>query len=208
MAELTSGINQLIERIKNEGVAKGEAESARILREAKVEAQRILDEARSEATSLITKAEAERDALKKRADSELRLAIRDFIADFAERIRKQIIEPAATEKVRETIASPAFLGETLKQIVTDYVAAGGTAIEAVVSDELREQLGAYFADACGERLMLSAEQGLAGFRLRREHEGFTWDFTLEAVVAELQRLVDPTLRPFFSLTPPGGTPEA
>jgi len=203
VAELTSGINQLIERIKNEGVSKGEAESARIKREAAVEADRLVKDAQKRADAIMAETKAACAALEKRVHSELRLAVRDFIADFAERIRKQVIEPAADENVRETISQPDFLARTLGKIIADYVDKGGTRIEAVVSDEVREQLGALMADAAGKRLTLSAEQGIAGFRLRRDKEGFTWDFTLDAVVAELERLVDPTLRPFFSLSAAG-----
>jgi len=205
VAELTSGINQLIERIKGEGVAKAESERARMLEEAESKAASIIANARTEADALLREAKADAARIKQQAHSELRLAIRDFIADFAQRMRKQVIEPAATEKVRETVQRPEFLAETLKQIMTDYAAGKGARIEAVVSPEVEEQLGAYFVETLGEKLVLKAERGLAGFRLRREDEGFSWDFTLEAIVSELMRLVEPTLRPFFSLDPGTGS---
>ena len=208
MAELTSGINQLIERIKGEGVAKAESERSRILEEASAKAESIIASAEAEADALLDTARTQADMLAKQAQSELRLAIRDFIADFAERMRSQVITPAAVEKVEETLNRPELLGEILKQIIADYAAEKGGTIEAVVSPEMKEQLDAIFVDTLGERLTLRAERGLAGFRLRRENEGFSWDFTLEAIVSELMRLVEPTLRPFFSLDPGDGTSDA
>lgn len=205
MAELTSGINDLIQRIKEDGVAKGKAEHERLLGEAQDQAARILSDARAEADALKARAEEECETLKRRTESEMRLAVRDFVAEFGDRIRARLIQPTIAAHVTDVLKDPEFLKQALSAIAQDMIASGGGSLEVVVSPEHKEQLGGYFTQALTDRLKgiagmdLGAERGMTGFRLRREGEAFTWDFTLDAVVGELARLVEPELRPFFNL---------
>ncbi|MDJ0837706.1 MAG: hypothetical protein QNK37_14415 [Acidobacteriota bacterium] len=205
MPELTSGINQLIERIKQEGVDAGRVENERIVREAQNQAEQLLAEAKQKAEAMVADAQTQADEMRTRAESDLRLAVRDYVADFGQRIRRNLIQPAISDKVAETIAHPQFLQNVLTEICRDFIKEGGGSIEAVIPPDTKEALGAYFADAVSQKLagitdvQLQGSEGLTGFRLRREGEGFTWDFTLEAIVSELAELVDPALKPFFAL---------
>jgi V/A-type H+-transporting ATPase subunit E len=207
MPELTSGINKLIDRIKSEGVQAGEAEQNRLVTAAHQEAERILADARKEAEKLRAEAEREATQLRQRTEADLRLAVRDFVAAFQERIRAHLIKPVISERAAKTLEDPEFLTHTLEGICKAYVQSGGDGgIEATVSPETAEALGAYFSRATSEKLAgvselkLTAQKGLTGFRLKREAEGFTWDFTLDAIVSELAELVDPALKPYFELS--------
>jgi len=205
MPELTSGINKLIDRIKSEGIQAGEAEQERLVTAASQEAERILADAHRKAETLLADAQQKASELRQRTDADLRLAVRDFVAAFQERIRSHLIKPVISEQTAKTLEDPTFLSSTLEAICKGYVQSGGGGIEATVSEKVADALGAYFSRAIGEKLegvselRLIEQKGLTGFRLRREAEGFTWDFTLDAIVSELAELVDPALKPYFDL---------
>ena len=204
MAELTKGIAQLIERIKEDGIASGENERERILEEARATAEAHLAEARAEAERILSEAKTEAETTKQRANAALKLAAHDFLAAFRHSLRQQHVRPLITDNVGALLADEAFLGNAVTQLFRDYVAAGGKQITLVVKPELKTRLTAWFAqhledDLSQRGVAVEAEEGLEGFRLQRDEEGFFWDFTLEAVGEALADLVDPGLKPYMAL---------
>ena len=80
MAETTkaaSGVQELINRLRDEGVKAGREKSDQVLREAQQEASRIEAQAKAEAEEMLNKARSEIEAEKVTALESLRVAIRD-----------------------------------------------------------------------------------------------------------------------------------
>lgn len=204
MTEIQGGLADLLTRLKRDGVEAGEAERDRIVHDANERAERIEREAREKAARLLAEAEAERARLRQQLDAELRLAARDFVASFVQRVRREVTQPVVSEAVRGTASKPSFLEDTLRELVVERVKAQGTGATVEVGAERHDALVAFFARALDEKaaagkVKVSGAPGLDGFKLQREGEGFVWDFSEAAVTAELARLVDPGLKRFFSL---------
>ena len=80
MAETTkaaSGVQELINRLRDEGVKAGREKSDQVLREAQEEASRIVAQAKAEAEEMLSKARSEIETEKVTALESLRVAIRD-----------------------------------------------------------------------------------------------------------------------------------
>ena len=204
MTRLTSGISELIERIKEEGVTAGESERERILEEARNEASQILADAEQKAKTLINQAEAQSKATRKETESEMRLAVRDFLAGFQKRVKEQMIRPMIDARLAGTLSDEEFLGQALIEICRDYVSSGGSSIQVTVNSELRDKLGAWLSSRLAAEMeetgiSLESADGAKGFKLKRDGDGYVWDFTLDAISAELARLVEPSMRPWFDL---------
>jgi len=94
----SSGVQALIDRLRDEGVEAGEKEAGRIVAEARERATRILEEARAEAKAERESARAEIEAERKAAQEALTIAARDTVLDlqgemgrhFAARIRRLV----------------------------------------------------------------------------------------------------------------------
>lgn len=203
MSQTTSGVAELISRLKRDGVDAGEAEKQRLLDEAEKQAAAIVAEAKAKAEQLLTDAKKERERQRQQLEAELKMAARDFALRFSERIRQQVIEPVVSGPVQGVLEDPAFLRTTIQELCVAY-AKSGSDIELTLSPETRAKLEAFFTAelgrALGEReLSLVDENGLVGFRLAKKGDSFAWDFSLDAVTSELLRLVDPALRRFFTL---------
>lgn len=78
----SSGVQALIDRLRDEGVEAGEKEAERLVAEARERANRIVEEARAEAEAERERARAEIEAEKKAANEALRLAARDTVLDL------------------------------------------------------------------------------------------------------------------------------
>lgn len=203
MSQTTSGVAELISRLKRDGIDAGEAEKQRLLDEAEKKAAAIVAEAKAKAEELLAQAKQERERQKQQLEAELQMAARDFALRFSERIKQQIIEPVVSGPTKAVLEDPAFLRATLQELCVAYAKTGAD-IELTLSPETRAKLEAFFTGelsrALGERqLSLVDESGLVGFRLAKKGDSFAWDFSLDAVTAELLRLVDPALRRYFTL---------
>ena len=80
MAETTkaaAGVQELINRLRDEGVKAGQEKSDQVLREAREEASRIVAQAKAEAEEMLSKARSEIETEKAAAIESLRVAIRD-----------------------------------------------------------------------------------------------------------------------------------
>lgn len=201
MTEMTSGIGDLLERLRKDGVEAGETEKQRILREAEAQAATLVATAKQRAQEIVAAAEAEARAKRKQLDSELSLAARDFALRFAERVTKQVIQPLVRNRVDEALGSP----DTLKEALVTLLREKAAGAKVTVSPETQSRLEAFFERELrqkleGGQLEIVSENGLSGFRLQRRGESFIWDVTGEAVASELAALVEPTLRKHLELS--------
>jgi V/A-type H+-transporting ATPase subunit E len=115
MAETTkvsSGVQQLINRLRDEGIKAGQEKSDQTLREAQEQASRIVAQARAEAEEILSKARSEIETEKAAAIESLRVAIRDtelkmeaeLKADFAAHVRRLVsVEMSDREFLRQVI---------------------------------------------------------------------------------------------------------
>jgi V/A-type H+-transporting ATPase subunit E len=198
MIETTSGIGDLLQRLRKDGVEAGQAEKQRILRDAEEQAAVVLAEAKKRAQEIVAAAEADAVAKHKQLDAELTLAARDFALRFAERVKKQTVEPLVKARVEQVLAD----GDALKQIIVALLRDGTGGASITVSPETKSALEAYFAQELarkieGGQVEIVSESGVTGFRLQRKGDSFTWDVTGEAVAAEVAALVEPSLRKYL-----------
>lgn len=94
-----AGVEDLIDRLKTDGVVKGKTEAEAIVADAKRQAMSILDAARNEADSIVTAAKTEADRIRQTSNQALQLAGRDallklresFTLQFENRLRKLVV---------------------------------------------------------------------------------------------------------------------
>jgi V/A-type H+-transporting ATPase subunit E len=115
MAETTkvaSGVQELINRLRDEGVKAGREKSDQVLREAGEQASRIVAQAKTEAEEILSKARSEIETERAAAHDSLRVAIRDtelkmeaeLKADFAAHVKRLVsVELSDREFLRQIV---------------------------------------------------------------------------------------------------------
>ena len=115
MAETTkiaSGVQELINRLRDEGVKAGQEKSDQVLREAQEQASRIVAQAKAEAEEILSKARSEIETERTAANDSLRVAIRDtelnmeaeLKADFAAHVKRLVsVELSDREFLRQIV---------------------------------------------------------------------------------------------------------
>jgi len=117
MAETTtaaSGVQELITRLRDEGVKSGREKADQVMREAQEEASRIVAQAKAESEEILNKARSEIETEKAAAIESLRVAMRDtelkmeaeLKADFAAHVKRLVsVELSDREFLRQVILS-------------------------------------------------------------------------------------------------------
>lgn len=76
---VSSGVEALIQKLKDEGVAAGQDKAVQIIVEAQQRADWIVQEAEREAQNLLTRAREETELIKRAGQDEIKLALRDAL---------------------------------------------------------------------------------------------------------------------------------
>lgn len=141
-------IDELTNKIYQEGVEKGKAEAQRIIEEAQAEAQRIIAEAQGKAQELTAEAEKKAAELDKNTKSELKLYTDQAVNALKSEITTLISDKLLKEGVQKATSSTDFLGEFLVSLASRWDEKEQMVISAPEADKLK----AYFASHTKELL--------------------------------------------------------
>ena len=94
----SSGVDELIQRLREQGVAEGQSQAEELLKQTRRRAEERLDEARREAEDIVAKAREEARQTTDAGEEAVRLAVRDAILTlkselaehFADRVRRLV----------------------------------------------------------------------------------------------------------------------
>lgn len=136
MAETTktsSGVQELIDRIRDQGVQAAREEADRLVRRAREQAAGIVAQAKAEAEAAQAKARAEIEAFRTASIDALRLAARDTVLDLKARVAARF-----EEFVKRLVVSATRDKELVRSIV--LVLAGHAAEEFIEDKEIEVRI--------------------------------------------------------------------
>jgi V/A-type H+-transporting ATPase subunit E len=127
-SKVALGVESLIERLRNEGVANGRAEAERIIQEAKDDAAAIRSKAQEEADRIVTQARNEASNLEQAGHQALQVAARDTALDLRNRLEQRF-----AGEVRHLVREETEREEFLEKLILEV--AGRTREEAATSEK-------------------------------------------------------------------------
>jgi V/A-type H+-transporting ATPase subunit E len=137
-AKVSSGVQELINRLRDDGVKAGREKADQVLQEAREQAAQIVAQAKAEATEMLNKARSEIETEKTAAKESIKVAIRDtelkmeaeLKANFAAGVKRLVsVEMRDKEFLRQVILAVAGLA------AGDMVC-GGQPVEVLLPEEL------------------------------------------------------------------------
>ena len=132
--EKTTGVQQLIDRLSDEGVAEGQRQAEQIVAEAQKKADQIIDAAREEGSQIVKQAREEADKLQAAGEEALQLAARDAMRDFGATIHNGL-RHRLQELVHEELEQP----DLIKQMILEIT---GQTARSVATEDLEVLLPA------------------------------------------------------------------
>lgn len=118
-------IQELTQKIYQEGVAKGEEKAQQITKEARDSAARIVSDAQAQAEKVIADAQKQASELKRNAESELKLTGAQAISSIKQQITDVILADTLDAAATKTLSDPETLKSFLEMVLKNWNGGSG-----------------------------------------------------------------------------------
>ena len=134
-------IQELTDKIRREGVEKGQAEAAKIIEQAKAEAAKIVADAKAQAEAINQQAKKAAAELDQHTKSELKLYMGQAINALKSEITNVVTDKVVAQSTKKLTDEKNFLGQFTVALATEWAKQG----EIIISTADAENLKTYFA---------------------------------------------------------------
>lgn len=190
-------LQELTDKLYNEGLSKGKQEAEQMKANAKNEAADIIAKAQEEARTILAKAQADADELKSKAENDVKMASQQAFMAVRQQIENAIIAKAVGAPVKAATSETEFLKEIVKAIVTAFNPGNSdpVALEMILPAEKQDEFEAYIKEniskICSAGLDVKFSKNIqGGFKISPKGEGYMLSFTnedFENIIAEYLR---------------------
>jgi len=133
-------LQELTEKLYNEGLSKGKAEGEQLLAKAREEAEAIVAKAKEEAAAIIAKAEKDSDDLKQKVDSDLKMASAQCLQATKKDIENLLVDNISKDKTEAVLKDSAFIKEIISSVAKKFDAQQAAELELVLPESLKKDL--------------------------------------------------------------------
>ena len=158
ISDMSNKLQELTDRLYNEGLSKGKEEGELLLSKAHSEADSIIAEARKKAEDIIRDAEDKASQLKEKAEQALISTRKD--------IENLLIDALCSEKITKSLTDEDFLKEIILAVAEKFSAQQSEEISLVLPESLAGKLEPWVATelrkALGKEISVSFSKKIKG----------------------------------------------
>ena len=191
-------LQELTDRLYNEGLSKGRQEAEELLAKARAEAQEIVEKARSEAAAIVADAEKKAAETRTTVEGDLKMASTQTIAALKQQVENMVIAEAVAKPVGTALSDEGFVKELIQTVVRSFDAANpdGVSLDVILPAAAQKELEQAARNEILKNLSKGLEvkqvKGLAnGFKIGPKDGGYQLSFTAD----DFTGLVGEYLRP-------------
>lgn len=193
-------LQELTQKLYNEGLSKGKQEAETLLSSAQKEAAEIVAKAKAQAEEIVKKAQTQAEESKKNTLTELSLAGKQSISAIKQQIEKLILTQAIDPAVSAANNDPKFIQELLLSVASNWSASSARVeLSAVLPAAKQEQLSGVVEQITAQSLKNGLEISFdsrveSGFKIGPKEGGYYISFSDK----EFNALLGEYLRPQVS----------
>lgn len=190
-------LQELVDKIKKDGVESAEAMAADIVKNANEKAASIIADAKHEAERIVAKADEESARLEKAAEAAIRQSGRNILILFRESIQTQL--SALVRRETDAAYSADVLASLIPSAVTEWIKSAGSNDLSVMLNEtdlkkLENTLSGALRKEMANGLELKIDASLSGgFRIGTRDGSAYYDFSAEAVADLFAAYLNPRI---------------
>lgn len=190
-------LQELVEKIKKDGIETASAQAAGIVRDAESKAATIIKAARDEADAIVKKGQDEASRMEKAAVSAISQAGRNLILSFRDSILSTVDSIIKTETSK--VYDSSVLQDLVPASVKAWIASPNTNdLTVLLSPADAEKLDAVFKTALkneiAKGLEVKADKAVSGgFRIGTKDGAAYYDFSAEAVASLFSEYLNPRI---------------
>jgi len=187
-------LENLIEKLKSEGVEGAQREANEIIEKAKSEADAIIAKAKKDAEDIVAKAETKAQQFQQNSELAIKQAARDGELYFKGKIN-DLFDKVFKREAKAALA-PDLMKEMILKIVDGWKSDAN--IELVASDEdakkLQDLLFASLKEELKDGVLIKGSSDIqGGFKIGMKDENVYYDFSDESLAEVLKSFLNPRL---------------
>lgn len=180
---MTDQLQDLLQRVYDEGVAKANAEADQILEAARKTAEKTIEDAKTEATAIVSDAQSKAEELKKNSDTDLKMAAQHTLSSVKQALTDVVMHKVLDTPLKTSFNDATFLKEIILAALDAWKSQGGEG-GIVIAESLQGKLDDAFISSLDGALQsgLKVEFSSAvknGFNLVPADGGYKLSFTDE-----------------------------
>ena len=140
---MTDKLQELTDRLYNEGLSKGKQEGEALLENARKEAEKIVADARKKAEAIKEKAEADAADYRHKIESDLKASASQAIQATKKDIENLIIAKAVSGPAAEALSDGKFVKEVILEVAKKFSAESGSDLSVILPESLKSSLEGY-----------------------------------------------------------------
>ncbi len=189
-------LQELTQKLYNEGLSKGKEEGEAILAQAKAQAEDIVKKAQEEAAAIVEKAQKEAADYKVKVEGDVKMASSQALQATKAAIEQIIVAKAVDAPVKEALSQADFLKGIITAVAQRFSAQESTDLALVLPEQLQKELEPFLKGALAQTLGKGVEASFSkklngGFKIGPRDGSYFISFTDEA----FQQLIGDYLRP-------------
>ena len=191
-------LQELTNRLYNEGLSKGKQEGEELLQKAHAEADTIIAQAKAEAERIIVQANKEAEELKTKVNADVKMAASQSVAATKQEIEQMLVSKAAADGVKANMTNAEFVKELIANVVKAFNPqnASPVALDLILPESMKSQLEPFVQNEIasqfkGEVRVDYSKKMNGGFKIAPREGGYMLQFTDE----EFTQLIANYLRP-------------
>lgn len=174
-------LQQLTQKLYDEGLEKGRTEADRLVADAKTQAAKLVKEAQAEAEKLLKEAHDKAGDVQKNAMTEISLAGRQAVAKIKAEIASLVIARSTASATKEAALDPAFVKQMLLTAAANWDG-GKSDLKALLPESERAKFEKEFEASAKELLDRGIEVGYSnevksGFKVGARDGGYYISFS-------------------------------
>lgn len=137
---MSNKLQELTDRLYNEGLSKGKEEGEILLSKARKEADEIIANARKQAEDIVTEAENRAAQLKEKAESDIKMASEQALMATKKDIENLLVNALCAEETEKVLSEEKFLKEIILAVAQKFSTQQSEDISLVLPASLESML--------------------------------------------------------------------
>ena len=189
-------LQELTQKLYNQGLSKGKEEGEAILAQAKAQAEEIVKKAQEEAAAIMEKAQKDAANFKIKTEGDVKMAASQALQATKASIEQIIVAKAVEAPVKEALSQADFLKDIITAVAQRFSTQESTDLALVLPEQLQKELEPFVKGALTQTLGKGVEASFSkklngGFKIGPKDGSYFISFSDEA----FQDLIGDYLRP-------------
>ena len=192
-------LQELTDKLYNEGLSKGKQEGEELLAKAKVQADDIVAKAKAEAAAIVAAANKEAEDLKTKVQGDLKMAAAQSVAATKKDIETLVISKMTEGEVKNALTSAEFVKEVILAVAKAFNTGDPTDLEVVLPETLKKDLETFVTSELTKVLKGGVQASFSkkiagGFTIGPKDGGYFISFTDETFNALISEYLRPATK--------------